>query len=453
MIVLALISAFAGTVAAGPLAYAADVTISSLKQLDAYAAQNGNHVRMAPGTYYMSDYISLDQIDQRREQGTFQFIRFTGNNNVFDLRGVTIRFSTRLREKLDPPVHTPDFSLVGDNNVLTGLDLINDNNASPNRGDNKKRAHNVLSVSGHGNTVRDCKLVVRGSYPYGYGDLLGFGGKPHQRLEAVDFQKHGGIRVAGDNNRFIGVTILMRALGHAVALQEGPENTLFKDCYVEGRRRRTNDMLAEKSGIAHDMGFRAVEAYGGRIKPDRTRSLSEDAFRIYSAGKVTFINCTAKNMRKGFAVKRGGPAYLENCVSIGNGDGYRIGAADDMLKNCRGDAKYGPLLVAVGGGTLSVDLALMPGESKVKGFRHDDGIAIIAGQTDSKIMITPWQGKERRTPKTINLGFRSTSNLTLRNETTMPLRITNKVRNCTVFSKGPIAENAGSNIRLHKINE
>lgn len=78
-------------------------------------------------------------------------------------------------------------------------------------------------------------------------------------------------------------------------------------------------MLEETSGPAYEHDFRAIPPRGGNIKPGHVKSLSEDAFRIYSAGKVKLINCTATNMRKGFAVSRGGPAYLKNCVSIGNG--------------------------------------------------------------------------------------------------------------------------------------
>lgn len=138
----------------------------------------------------MTDDLSLDEITQRRENDRHQFLTFPGSENTFNLSGVTIIFDTRLREKLDPPIHTPEFVLSGDNNVVRGLSIINKGNGSSDAG-------NVLAVTRNRNTVKDIRLLVRGSYPYGYGDLLGFGGKPHQQLleeegnRLIDVEKHG----------------------------------------------------------------------------------------------------------------------------------------------------------------------------------------------------------------------------------------------------------------------
>lgn len=49
----------------------------------------------------------------------------------------------------------------------------------------------------------------------------------------------------------------MRAFGHAFYLRGGPENTCFEDCYVEGKMRPTDDILAETSGPAHERDFRS----------------------------------------------------------------------------------------------------------------------------------------------------------------------------------------------------
>lgn len=112
------------------------VTITSLEELAEYAGQSGNRVRMEPGVYRMTDYIPLEEISEIRQEieqletisekrEAAQFITFTGNDNVFDLGGVTIEFDTELRSKLDPPIHTPEFVLSGNDNVLKGLTIIN----------------------------------------------------------------------------------------------------------------------------------------------------------------------------------------------------------------------------------------------------------------------------------------------------------------------------------------
>ena len=454
-------------------ATAEEVRISSIEELAEYAGKSGNHVRMEPGLYRMTEHFTPEKISEmnqrinKAEEHTdkreaAEFISFNGDDNVFDLRGVTIEFETeKLREPLEQIIHTPEFVLRGDNNVLKGLKIINTGNGSSSGGC-------VFEVTGDGNAMRDCTLVVRGSYPYGYGDLFGFGGKDSQKLLDDDgklltgFDKHSGLRINGDNNRFIGVSIYMRSLGHAFYLQGGPENTYFEDCHVEGKMRPTDEMRVDPSGADDEYDFPdffedyyspdseeydlpAIEARGGRIKPGHVKSLSEDAFRFYSAGKTTFVDCTAKNMRKGFAVSRGGPADLENCASIGNGDGFRVSAADDVIKNSRGDARYGPLLLVLGGGYANVDLELMPTESERRGWKHGQGAALIKGEAGSIVSISPWQGKKRDSTKPITIRG---SNHTLTNRTSMPVRITEKARDCKVYSEGEIIQNDGENIKI-----
>ncbi len=105
------------------------------------------------------------------------------------------------------------------------------------------------------------------------------------------------------------------------------------------------------------------------ITPGYTKSLSEDGFRTYGGvGKVTLMNCTAKNTRAGFEI--GGTNDAENrtelrgCQSIGTERAFLLGS-NVLVRNCRGDIEYGPLLYlrenTVG---ADVELELVPGMPK-----------------------------------------------------------------------------------------
>jgi len=155
--------------------------------LQAAIQKDNQKIRMKPGEYVMTDYISLDEVAERHEQKKWLYLHFSGSNNIYDLTGVTILFDTELRTRLNAPRHQPEFMLSGKDNTLKGLTIRNTGQGTSKQG-------NVFSVHGERNTVRNMTLYVQGSYPYGYGDLLGKGGPGlTKRLD-----KHCGLRIVGD---------------------------------------------------------------------------------------------------------------------------------------------------------------------------------------------------------------------------------------------------------------
>ena len=75
-------------------------TISSLAELiDLQGASNRN-IKMVPGTYHISSSSKnlFDGNDWRvNEEGNWPgLLKFTGNNNTFDLTGVTITFDSTI---------------------------------------------------------------------------------------------------------------------------------------------------------------------------------------------------------------------------------------------------------------------------------------------------------------------------------------------------------------------
>ena len=233
---------------------AEEIKINSLKELANYATQSDNVITMAPGVYQLTDYLPVNSMINRRERKEFQFITFGGNNNVFNLDGVEIIFDNALREVLNPPIHSSEFLISGSGNTFTGLTLTY-------KGEGNSRGGAALEIGGKDNVVKNIKLHVKGSFPYGYGDYLGKGKK-----SIVNHKKHSGILITGTNTKLLACKVFMKSLGHAFFIQGG-DNTYFEGCYAEGEIRPTNEMLAETSGPAFDNNFASIyKNYDGEKK-------------------------------------------------------------------------------------------------------------------------------------------------------------------------------------------
>jgi hypothetical protein len=363
------------------------VELDSLADLERHAALDGQTIRLKPGVYRSADLLTPDAIAARRERQEFAVLNFSGNDNTFLLDGVEIIHDTALRHALRPPIHTTEFLLSGRRNTLRGLVITC-------VGEGTSPAGALFQISGDGNTVSDCVFTVTGSFPYGYGDLFGKGGKP-----VIGHRKHSGFLVTGDSARVLRCKLYMRSFGHGFFIQGG-DNHHFEDCHVEGVMRSTDDMLAETSGPAFDKNF-AMEIRNRqgehRVLPGYMKSLSEDGFRTYGQNKnLTFINCVARNMRGGFELRTREPVRLVNCSAFGNERGFWVSGA--VMENCRGDAEFGPLLFVEGSGAR-IDLALLPAESDA--VIH--ALALIHGE-DHRIRLTAREGRRTR-PLPIRIGY------------------------------------------------
>jgi hypothetical protein len=354
----------------------AAVEVSSLKELAEVAAKDGGTVTMKSGVYRMADYLTDDVLRQIREGVDRKLSRppvpmfvFRGNGNRFDLRGVTIEIDTSLYQKLPGGGYTRCLIVAGRGNAIEGLVI---RNSGPDQGS----GGNILSVQGANNTLSDVTLHVHGSFPHGYGDLLGKGGP-----NLVGLQKQSGIQVLGDHSVLRRCKVFSRAFGHCFYIQVGDDIRL-EDCHAEGAMRATSEMLADKSGPAFELGFKSVyQNRDGRfvITPGYMKSLSEDGFRTYGdAGSVALVNCTAANTRAGFEIgaKDDSPkkTTIDGCVAKGCERSFLLGS-HVIVRRSRGDAKYGPLLYLRGGRESDVELELA-------GDRSDftvHAIATIAG--------------------------------------------------------------------------
>lgn len=416
------------------------VTISSLAELSQTAAQSGQTVKMKPGLYKLTDFIPLTSIRERAQRKEWQFITFSGSDNTFDLTGVTIELDTALRSALRSPIHTDEFLINGSNVTLEGLTITS-------VGDGKANGGAVLGVAGRGITLRDCTIHVQGSAPYGYGDLFGKGG-----------MKHSGVHITGSQTTLIGCRIFSRSFGHGFYMQEDCNDIRFEDCHVEGVMRSTDEMLNEVNTLASRRNFQTVmKTHAGnyQILPGYMKALGEDAFRTYGQHKnLTLTNCTARNMRGGFELRTKTAPRVENSTALGCERGFWVSSGATVIQ-CKGDAQYGPLLF-VEGDDASVEVQLLPSEdSKFK--VHE--VAAIYGRRN-KVTITAQAQPAGLLP--ILLGFappgmgtglspvseRDAREISLRNETSLPVVIGSRAAKCEVTTLGPVKENKGKDIKI-----
>lgn len=343
----------------GAMAQDKAVTVSSLAELAAAASGDGRQVTMTPGLYRMADYLTAEVlekiangVDRSQSRPPVPMIVFGGKDNRFDLRNVIIEIDTSLYAKLPQRGYTRCLIVQGGGNSIDGLTL---RNSGPNQGS----GGNILSVEGEGNTLENITLQVHGSFPWGYGDLLGKGGP-----NLVNLQKQSGIQVLGSRTLLRRCKVFSRAFGHCFYIQAG-DDIRIEDCHAEGVMRSTTEMLADRSGPAAELGFKSVyQNRDGRylIQPGYTKSLVEDGFRTYGgAGNITLVNCTAIHTRSGFEIgaKDDSPkkTIIENCLAMGCERGYLIGS-NVVVSRSRGDVNHGPLLYLRGGLNSDIELEL-----------------------------------------------------------------------------------------------
>jgi hypothetical protein len=435
------------------------IEISSVKELADYAARSGNQVRMKPGVYRVADYLTADVIAAVRAEvppgpgrPPVWMIRFSGSDNTFDLRGVTLEIDTSLYPRL-PRGYMRCLFVPGSNNSIDGLTI---RNTGPEQGS----GGNILSIWGKSNRVENVTLYVRGSKTYGYGDLFGKGGP-----SLAPMQKQSGIMVAGEDHIIRRCKVISRAFGHCFYVQK-PEgmttrNVGIEDCYAEGEMRSTSDMLRDTTGPGADIGFRSVYANrDGRhmITSGYMKALCEDGFRTYGGVEnVTLLNCTAVNTRAGFEIGGTDEASVRTIIDGGTALGceraYLIGS-NVTVRQSRGDVRYGPLLYLRGGRGADVDLELV-GEGSDYTVH---ALATIAGE-DHRVRLYTNEHARHAPSLPIMLGFgmpdsaemsspirpARTANVRLSNELPrMPVIRGAEAADCTIETSGMVLSDEDS---------
>jgi len=317
------------------LSASGQVLVNSFSALKPHLGANNVSVVMTPGTYRIrpADVSS----------GLFTnatLLSFSGTNSVFDFSGVTFEVETEVFQSFGN-VEVIELALWGQNLVIKNLTVIDIGNARPGR-----TALGVL-LDGRTNRLEGCNFTIRGSYPYGYGDMFGKGSG-----YVIKHYKHSAILVRGDSNRVKDCKIFHRAYGHGIFCQ-GSLDARIEGCYVEGEVRSSDDVLAEAGtgSPADNVNFMTV--WGYPLQPGWMFSRQEDGIRAYNTGypdpdtrntrNMQVINCTVKNMRSGVTIGFcDSTKYVEGCVVLGVENGYWVGSGGQVV-NCSGNAPFGPL--------------------------------------------------------------------------------------------------------------
>lgn len=352
-------------------AYFITVTVNTPDALLPYLTQDNVTATLSPGTY------TIDAADVNSTYGTPRF-EFWGNNSTYDFTGVTINFAADI---YDSNLSMSHMQVFGNNNVLKNLSMID---LCDKYGTAGKSGGVNLIIDGTNNRVEGFYFEIRGSYPYGYGDSFGKGG-----TYTIKHWKHSGVLVRGDYNHLLNCTLMQESYGHCIFMQAANHPTI-EGCYVETETRTTDDMLAETSGPAFDIGFMTV--WGFTLPGGFTKSMTEAGIRAYNAGNTyidgvwysrgtndpTIINNTLINTRVGVTLTHAtGFKYVAGCTAIGTERGYAIGSG--LIENCYSDVKHGPAFGVDydNDSGITADITIIPHEgTNYNGSKH---IAYIQG--------------------------------------------------------------------------
>lgn len=434
------------------------IFISSLEEMVRYAAEDNVEVFMKEGVYVYSDSdlakkMTLDRIrnGSSQEYEVAALVDFSGNGSIWHLDGVEIGIDTAMH-KAFPDRHLFEFFVSGNNNVIEGLYARDMGDTAP------VSSAIMIHVAGDGNVLKGLRLFVKGSYPYGYGHLLG---KSYPAL--VNHHKHSSLLVTGRNITLDGCHVETQAFGHGIVLQ-GAENTIIRNCYVKGQMRTTDEMLAETSGPAYEIGFRS-DYPPGVILPGQVKALSEDGLRAYPDGyngrktkNLTVENTVVENMRSGFDFSAMcGKVEIRGCTAKGCQEkGYSL-PDGGVITASNGDSTYGPLLTFVTKDICdcTVELELLPSICKscfsermaeIQGHGH----RIVLRQSDS---VLNFQGQsivvgasfwadvhKWRNPDIDISKWSGAFDIHLENHTAVPVTLTKYASDCNIVSDAPVSD-------------
>ncbi len=430
--------------------------ISSLEELAECAAQSGQNIRMRPGTYEVKKTYFPD--DPKI------IFNFSGSDNIFDLTDVRIEIDTQVYADMpnSKDVHGyMGFNIYGDHITFLGGEFEDIGEQVGPRGANE------FVVMGNDFTMKGCSVTIRGSAPYGYGDMYGKG-----RGAFVKLQKHALMSVMGDRILIEDCDLKIFSYGHGIHMH-GSQDNVFRNVKMLGAIRLTDELYKEKTGPAAEHDYKIMFPpwlQGEPIPKGQMLSLTEDGIRAYvrgtnkdgetrNTGHVTVENCTIVRMRGAIALAAASSATVTDTTVRESAGAYGL-PSDCVVRRCKGDASYGPLVYVPYSNRRNADVELELVETDKDAGDHN--LANIVG-SDHKIRIT-YSGKRRpKKQRQIVLGstgdrYRDDNTdekelreknyargVTLINETPHPVFLTEFSSNCEVITRGSVKDRGDDN--------
>ena len=349
------------------------VTVKSIKELREAVAKDHQRIVMKPGTYEITNFIN----------GRTGF-EISGSHLDLDLTGVTIntpisllsnprkgQIEDRRRRRRGRSYNVVLVS--GDHVTIKGGTFDNPHplhDGSPidfgsyNQDPSNFPAHAMTEIRLSGDDIRmtDCKVTVRGSSPYGYGNIYGIGGG-----SVVSLNKHSGILMTGDRITLERCFVKMESFGHAIFVQGGDDITV-RHCEVQGEVRPSNDLYKEinKGDLPKKFGYKMQwpnSIKGLPIPKDHMLNLVEDGIRAYSGtGRMTVEHCKVNKVRGGIKLYMAKSATISDCEATDCViQGFSIPSRGTITRS-KGNAAYGPLLYVHSNNHSSqkIDLEVLP---------------------------------------------------------------------------------------------
>ncbi len=444
--------------------WAEKVEISSLDELAEYAARSGNEVRMTPGTYAVKKTYYAD--DPKI------IFNFSGSDNTFDFTDVRIEIDTQVYA--DMP-NTKDvhgymgFHVYGDDITFLGGEFEDIGEQVGPRGNNE------FVIMGNDFTMKNCKVTIRGSAPYGYGDLYGKGRGSFTRL-----QKHALMSVMGDDILIEDCEFKVFTYGHGIHMH-GCQDPVIRNVSVEGVLRLTDEIYKEKTGLAAEFDYKMMFPSwmeGTPIPKGQMLSLTEDGIRAYTngtnkdgekrrTGHVTVENCTVKRMRGSIALSLATGATVTDCTVIEAG-GHAFGfPSDAVVRGCKGDAAFAPLLSIPYSSRSNedIEIELVYNEhdmgdhplAKIVGSGHNIRISYNDTKRPRKLRpiiigTTGDRYTEKNTDKETLRKNNAASSITLINQTPHPVEFTRYAEGNKVYTDSDV-KNSGKRNKKYKLEK
>lgn len=427
------------------VALGTNIRVNSLNQLNDAISESGNTITLAPGEYDLSDLKGAKKLN------------FSGSNNKISLRKTYIKATVGVTDESYIEILGNDNLIVGgefEDVYESGLTKITD--FSKYNKDQRKHAYGlrgaaVMKVSGTNNTVKDTKLTVRGSWPYGYGSYYGIGAH-----NTFGLNKRCGILIKNINNTIDGAEVQMRAFGHGIYMQDKADKTVIKNCLVEGTIRKCSDLYEETdpADLPKRTNYRfpnlkdfKMDSPGSYpIPKDEVFSLSEDGIRMYAIpGSVTVENCTVRKMRGGIRLYLGGPAVVKDCtVQFCQYTAYNLPKGGEIIDSS-GDFSFAPIAdYRLGRSSTKAEWTILP--SKFAAGKHN--LLDLQGHNHH---ITLKQGKGIHTKAETRAIVITGSGSTIINKTEYAVVLAKSSKDNKVQSFGPVTDE-GSNNKVRKLH-
>jgi hypothetical protein len=435
-----------------------DSYITSIEELREASSQSGRIIHMKPGTYLVSDSLEDNQT----------VFDFTGSDNHFNLRGVTIQVDTQvLADMTSNEAHQlATYRISGNNITFEGGKFENIGNQPP------QRSLPEFILSGDDIAFTNCRFIIRGSAPYGYGDMYGKGAGSY-----VYLKKHSCLSVRGDRALIDGCYFDIKTFGHAISMH-GAQDTIIRNSSIIGELRLTDEIYEETEGVAADFDYKIMYPdwkQGQPIPLGEMLSLTEDGIRAYldgedrdgnirRTGHITVENCYVEKMRGGITITMANSATVTDCIVVDSGytgHAYSI-PSNSTVRSSFGNAAYSPLLVMPYSNRSDADIELeLLGDDYGMGAHP---LALLTGRLQNKVKITlsadasfselrpiivgsagDRYTDQNSTPEELAINHRA-QGYELSNFTPHPVELTQYSYDCSIISCGDVVDYGSDNM-------